>query len=136
MNCPSSVCFNGVDYTAGEGEKVARPRRTTILEWIHLVRRNNMSDWQDFWKNTNMEQNRINFLGRKLEAMERKLDFLLKELKIEIPEEPESPYLTEVKAFINQGNKIEAIRVYREKFGATLAEAKSAIEDLERGLRK
>jgi len=95
-----------------------------------------MADWQDFWQNTTMEQNRINFLGRKLEAMERKLDLLLKELKIDIPEEPESPHLAEVKAFINQGNKIEAIRVYREKFHATLAEAKSAIEDLERGLRK
>ena len=92
-----------------------------------------MDDWKDFWHNTTMDQTRIGFLGRKLERIERKLDLLLKQLNIEIPDEPVSPEMNAVKALVNQGNIIEAIKVYREQFGGSLAEAKTAVEALSRG---
>jgi hypothetical protein len=74
-----------------------------------------MDDWQDIWHNTTMDQTRIGFLGRKLERIERKLDILLKQLNIEIPDEPVSPDMHNVKVLIDQGNIIEAIKVYRQQ---------------------
>jgi ribosomal protein L7/L12 len=91
-----------------------------------------MADWQDFW-NDHIDSSRIGFLGRKLERMERKLDILLKQLNIEIPDEPVSPDMNHVKVLIDQGNVIEAIKVYRQQFGGSLAEAKTAVEELARG---
>jgi ribosomal protein L7/L12 len=46
--------------------------------------------------------------------------------------DPES--LDDVGAPISQGNKIEAIKLYREKTGVGLAEAKAAVDVLERKL--
>ena len=91
-----------------------------------------MADWQDFW-NDRYDSSRIGFLGRKLEAMERKMDLLLKQLNIEIPDEPVAPDMHNVKVLIDQGNIIEAIKVYRQQFGGSLAEAKTAVEELARG---
>lgn len=91
-----------------------------------------MADWQDFW-NDHIDSSRIGFLGRKLERIERKLDILLKQLNIEIPDEPVSPDMNEVKILIDQGNLIEAIKEYRQHFGGSLAEAKTAVEELARG---
>ena len=92
-----------------------------------------MKDWQEFWHSPTMEQNRIAFLGRKLEKMERQLDILLKQLNIEIPDEPVSPAMNNVKVLVDQGNMIDAIKIYREQFGGSLAEAKTAVEALTRG---
>ena len=91
-----------------------------------------MADWQDFW-NDHIDSSRIGFLGRKIEKMERKLDILLKQLNIEIPDEPVSPDMNNVKVLIDQGNVMEAIKVYRQQFGGSLAEAKTAVEELARG---
>lgn len=91
-----------------------------------------MADWQDFWTDR-IDSSRIGFLGRKLEAMERKMDILLKQLNIEIPDEPVSHDMSEVKVLIDKGNVIEAIKVYRQHFGGSLAEAKTAVEELARG---
>jgi ribosomal protein L7/L12 len=92
-----------------------------------------MADWQEFWNDHN-DSSRIGFLGRKIEAIERQLDLIMKELKLDLPDAaPDSPDLAAVKALINQGNKLEAIQVYRQRIGGSLAEAKSAVEALERG---
>lgn len=39
----------------------------------------------------------------------------------------------EIRALLEKGQKIEAIRLYREKTGAGLAQAKEAVEAIERG---
>jgi ribosomal protein L7/L12 len=91
-----------------------------------------MAEWKDFW-NDHIDSSRIGFLGRKIEKMERKLDLLLKHLNIEIPDEPVSPDMNNVKVLIDQGNIIEAIKIYRQHFGGSLAEAKTAVEALARG---
>ena len=61
--------------------------------------------------------------------VERKLDLLLKHSQIDLIAiaDREAAWL------VRAGSKIEAIRVYRELTGAGLAEAKAAVERLERG---
>ena len=66
--------------------------------------------------------------------LERKVDFLLKELKLEEKEKAYmsdfSPLLNEALALVRKGRKIEAIKLYREKTGTSLAEAKAIIDRL------
>jgi ribosomal protein L7/L12 len=61
--------------------------------------------------------------------VERKLDLLLKHAQIDLIAVADR----EAAGLVRAGNKIEAIRVYRELTGAGLAEAKAAVERLERG---
>jgi ribosomal protein L7/L12 len=84
-----------------------------------------------------------NFLdhGRRIAALERKVDDLYKRLGQEQPEfgmrfdseEPASvgaasdPRLTEL---LQAGKKIEAIKLYRELTGSGLVEAKDAVEHM------
>ena len=63
-------------------------------------------------------------LGR----VERKLDALIKHAGID----PFAGAEREIVDLLRAGGKIEAIRVYRERSGAGLAEAKRYVEDLER----
>ena len=61
--------------------------------------------------------------------VERKLDLLLKHAQIDLIAVADR----EAAGLVRAGSKIEAIRVYRELTGAGLAEAKAAVERLERG---
>jgi ribosomal protein L7/L12 len=69
---------------------------------------------------------------RRLTRIERQLTLIMERLDIE---ESGSP-MPEVIEQLDQGNKIKAIKLYREQTGAGLAEAKSAVELMakERGL--
>jgi ribosomal protein L7/L12 len=69
---------------------------------------------------------------RRLARIERQLALIMQRLDIEEPESPMSGVIAE----LEQGNKIKAIKIYREQTGAGLAEAKSAVEVIagERGL--
>ncbi|GID29974.1 ribosomal protein L7/L12 [Paractinoplanes brasiliensis] len=69
----------------------------------------------------------------RLAAVERKLDMVMKHLGIEEPVDAADP---EVLSHLMKGEKIHAIKIYRERTGAGLAEAKEAVERLarERGL--
>src|SRR5260370_10707966 len=68
-------------------------------------------------------------LTRRLRLVEAKVDFMLKELKIEFVEETE-PYMAQVNALVAQGKVLDAIRVYRQYTGADLATAKAFVEGL------
>jgi ribosomal protein L7/L12 len=59
-------------------------------------------------------------------SMQRKLDALLKHAGVDFKAEAEG----QARALLQAGNKIEAIKVYREMTGAGLAEAKAAVERL------
>src|SRR4051812_6442886 len=61
--------------------------------------------------------------------VERKLDLLLKHAQIDLATIADR----EAAALVREGSKIQAIRVYRELTGTGLAEAKEAVERLERG---
>jgi ribosomal protein L7/L12 len=71
-----------------------------------------------------------------LARIERKLDLVMQHLGLHdsafhhaAPPGPDP--LTEVLALIAQGKKIQAIKVYRERTGVGLKEAKDAVERLE-----
>lgn len=63
----------------------------------------------------------------RLRRIERKLDLVLKHLGVEDPGDvgPDA----EVRRLADAGDKIAAIKAYRERTGAGLAEAKRAVEE-------
>jgi ribosomal protein L7/L12 len=69
---------------------------------------------------------------RRLARIERQLALILQHLDVE---EPDSP-VDQVVGELERGDKIKAIKRYREQTGAGLAEAKSAVDRIaeERGL--
>lgn len=60
----------------------------------------------------------------RLRAIDRKLDLILANLGIENAD----PLRDDVKLLMRQGSKIEAIKLYRERTGVGLKEAKDAVE--------
>ena len=60
---------------------------------------------------------------------ERKVEAVLGELGISVPER-ETDVPEEVIDCLRQGNKIAAIKFYRETTGASLKEAKKAVEEI------
>jgi hypothetical protein len=77
------------------------------------------------------ELERMNQLAARVFHLEQQLQFVYRHLGIEY-KDPAS--LDDIGAAISSGNMIEAIRLYREKQGGSLAEAKAAVEDLARKL--
>lgn len=71
------------------------------------------------------EQARVN---ARLASMERKLDAVMRRLEIEESRTERSA----VMLHLQQGNKIAAIKAYRDETGAGLAEAKNAVEEIAR----
>lgn len=71
-------------------------------------------------------------LDKRLARIERQLGLIMQRLEID---EPASD-MPGVVAELEQGRKIQAIKIYREQTGAGLAEAKAAVETIarERGL--
>ncbi|NBH08188.1 ribosomal protein L7/L12 [Amycolatopsis sp. SID8362] len=69
---------------------------------------------------------RLTRVDRRLARMETKLDAIAEKLGVTV----EEPGLDEVVALVRQGRKIQAIKVYRERTGADLKDAKDAVERL------
>lgn len=70
-------------------------------------------------------------LRARVGKLERALDFVTKQLGIRVPEDlPQTGISARVLALVRQGDKIGAIKAYREETGADLATAKKAVEDL------
>ena len=69
----------------------------------------------------------------RIAAVERKLDLIMKHLGVADQLPPQDP---EVVQHLMQGQKIQAIKVYRERTGVGLREAKDEVERIarERGL--
>jgi ribosomal protein L7/L12 len=65
-------------------------------------------------------------VDRRLARMEQKLDAIAGHLGVAVAE----PELGEVTALVREGKKIQAIKVYRERTGADLKEARDAVERL------
>ena len=70
----------------------------------------------------------------RLRRLEQKVDFLLTELgltqKEEVSRPKINPALAEVVALVKQNKKINAIALYRKITGASLEEAKRAVDNL------
>ncbi len=59
-----------------------------------------------------------------LARLERKIDALMASLGVEMPKDK----MDDIRALSAAGQKIEAIKLYRERTGVGLAEAKAAVE--------
>jgi ribosomal protein L7/L12 len=77
-------------------------------------------------------------IAQAIARLERKTDFILKELNLEYIDTPESsisPQLAEVYALLQQGKKMQAIQAYRKQTDVGYEEAKIAVDNIERGSR-
>jgi hypothetical protein len=86
---------------------------------------------------TNEEINaHLSRLAQAIARLERKTDYMLRELKLEFIDNPEGsipPQLAEVYALLKKGKKLEALTAYRKLTNASPEQAKAAIENLEMG---
>lgn len=74
----------------------------------------------------------IMLLKSRISELEDKLQFLYRKLNIDYIDPNSDPALApQVQEALRRGNKIEAIKIYRELTGVGLAEAKQAIERAE-----
>ena len=78
---------------------------------------------------------RIVALEMTVAELQRKLDFVMSHLGLQAPQPAEPPGMSAVAALLREGNKIEAINVYRQITGAGLRDAKMAVEELEARMR-
>jgi hypothetical protein len=77
---------------------------------------------------------RLNALQMKVAELERKLNFVLDQLNLQYQDAPLDPALAEAAGWLRQGKKIDAIKVYQQRSGLGLKEAKEAVEALEKKL--
>lgn len=86
---------------------------------------------------TNEEVNEhFSRVAQAIARLERKTDFILKQLKLEYIDQPDDsipPELAEVAALLKQGKKLQAIAAYRKLTNADLQTANAAVEKLEMG---
>ncbi len=75
---------------------------------------------------------RFNALELKMARLEKKVDFILEQLKLNYAEEPEEigPEFKQVVELLKKGNMMGAIQAYRMVTGAPLEEAKTAVQEL------
>jgi ribosomal protein L7/L12 len=74
-------------------------------------------------------------LKARVNELEDKLQFLYRRLNLEYTDPGSNPaFAPQVLEALRRGNKIEAIKLYRELTGTGLAEAKRAIDELENRL--
>lgn len=75
-------------------------------------------------------------LKSRISELEDKLQFLYRRLNIDYIDPNADPALApQIQEALKRGNKIEAIKIYRELTGVGLAEAKQAIERVEQSIR-
>ena len=78
----------------------------------------------------------IQLLRSRVNELEDRLNFLYRRLNIEYADPNSDPVLSpQVQEALRGGNKIEAIKIYRELTGVGLAEAKQAIDRAEQFLK-
>ena len=78
----------------------------------------------------------IQLLRSRINELEDRLKFIYRRLNIEYADPSSDPVLSpQVQDAIRRGNKIEAIKIYRELTGVGLAEAKDAIDRAEQFLK-
>jgi hypothetical protein len=75
-------------------------------------------------------------LQSRVRELEDKLEFLYRRLNIDYNDPNSDPALSpQIREALRRGNKIEAIKLYREMTGVGLAEAKQAIDRAERFIK-
>ncbi|HBS04075.1 MAG TPA: hypothetical protein DEA96_03850 [Leptospiraceae bacterium] len=73
-------------------------------------------------------ENEVDGLKKRVGKLERTVEFLLRELKLEYVDDPAAGAHPEVLRLLNEGKETEAVMKYREITGASLADAKRAVQ--------
>lgn len=68
---------------------------------------------------------------RWMQEFERKIDLVLNRFELNPGTQPMPEFVRAITALVTQGNKIEAIKVYRTQTGASLDEAKRFVDSLD-----
>jgi len=75
-------------------------------------------------------------LKARIEELEERLKFIYRRLNIEYMDPNSDPILSpQIQEALRRGNKIEAIKIYRELTGVGLAEAKQVIDRAEQFIK-
>ena len=78
----------------------------------------------------------VQLLRSRVNELEDRLKFLYRRLNIEYADHNNDPALSpQVQEALRRGNKIEAIKIYREMTGVGLAEAKQVIDGAEQFIK-
>lgn len=78
----------------------------------------------------------IQLLRSRINELEDRLKFIYRTLKIEYVDPNSDPVLSpQIQDALRRGNKIEAIKMYRELTGVGLAEAKQVIDRAEQFIK-
>jgi len=78
----------------------------------------------------------IQLLRARINELEDRLKFIYRRLNIEYADPNSDPVLSpQVQDALRRGNKIEAIKIYRELTGVGLAEAKDVIDKAEQFIK-
>ena len=78
----------------------------------------------------------MQLLRSRINELEDRLNFLYRRLNIEYADSSSDPVISpQIQDALRRGNKIEAIKIYREITGVGLAEAKQAIDRAEQFLK-
>jgi ribosomal protein L7/L12 len=78
----------------------------------------------------------IQLLRSRINELEDRLKALYRHLNLEYAVPGADPAMSpKIREALRRGNKIEAIKIYRELTGVGLAEAKEVIDKLERSIR-
>ena len=78
----------------------------------------------------------MQLLRSRINELEDRLQFLYRRLNIEYADPSSDPVISpQIQDALRRGNKIEAIKIYRELTGVGLAEAKQAIDRAEQFLK-
>lgn len=70
------------------------------------------------------------YYRKEIARLERKVDYLYRRFELDYAKEQGASIPARVRELALSGNKIEAIKVYREATGVGLKEAKDAVEDM------
>ena len=78
----------------------------------------------------------MQLLRSRINELEDRLNFLYRRLNIEYADPSSNPVISpQIQDALRRGNKIEAIKIYRELTGVGLAEAKQAIDRAEQFIK-
>ncbi len=70
-------------------------------------------------------------LSQRVATLERQVEFLMKHLGVSYDGAPDAGVSPEIMELVRRGDKLRAIRAFREETGVGLREAKEFIESLE-----
>lgn len=82
-----------------------------------------------------MDQHDFDSLKARVAELEDRLDFIYRRLNMDYVAGDSNAIHARIREHLMQGNKIEAIKAYREVYNVGLAEAKQVIDAMQLGLK-